>query len=391
MLPAGKNLAASQSAPPENIQAAKTAGLRYVSEQTEGICRHRRGKGFFYADSSGKKVRDAETLNRIKSLVIPPAWKDVWICPDPRGHIQAIGRDQRGRKQYRYHARWREARDETKYEHMLDFGKSLPKIRRRVRRDMRQPGLPREKVIAIVIKLLESTLIRIGNDEYAKANHSIGLTTMHNKHVEIKAGAIHFEFRGKSGVEHAIDLQDRRLAKIIKACQDVPGYDLFQYVNGDGTHHAIKSEDINEYLHRVAGKEFTAKDFRTWAGTVLAAMALQEFERFDSQTQAKRNVVAAIESVAKKLGNTKAVCRKCYIHPTVLNTYLDGTLVDSLKAQVERQLKSSLHGLRPEEAAVLALLQERLSRESKTKPPNVSKKSPSSAHQPAIHRKAQPD
>jgi len=317
MLPAGKNLAASQSAPPENIQAAKTAGLRYVSEQTEGICRHRRGKGFFYADSSGKKVRDAETLNRIKSLVIPPAWKDVWICPDPRGHIQAIGRDQRGRKQYRYHARWREARDETKYEHMLDFGKSLPKIRRRVRRDMRQPGLPREKVIAIVIKLLESTLIRIGNDEYAKANHSIGLTTMHNKHVEIKAGAIHFEFRGKSGVEHAIDLQDRRLAKIIKACQDVPGYDLFQYVNGDGTHHAIKSEDINEYLHRVAGKEFTAKDFRTWAGTVLAAMALQEFERFDSQTQAKRNVVAAIESVAKKLGNTKAVCRKCYIHPTV--------------------------------------------------------------------------
>ena len=353
---------AAPSIPAESADSAKSAGLRYVSERGEGIRRRRRGKGFFYTNSRGKKLRDAATLTRIATLVIPPAWEDVWICPDPRGHIQAVGHDQRGRKQYRYHPRWRAARDETKYEHLIDFGKALPKIRQQVRRDMRKPGLPREKVLATVIQLLEITLIRIGNEEYAKTNHSIGLTTMHNKHVEVTGGTMHFEFCGKSGVEHAIDLEDRRLAKIVKACQHLPGHELFQFVDADRTRHTIGSDDVNAYLQATAGKEFTAKDFRTWAGTVLAAMALQEFEPFDSEAQAKRNVVAAVESVAKKLGNTKAVCRKCYIHPEVLNVYLSGTLVKSLKSHVGREIKSSPHALWPEEAAVLALLQERLAR-----------------------------
>ena len=354
----------SLTVPTENIESAKAAGLRYVSERGEGIKRKRRGKNFTYVDPSGKVVRHPETIVRIHSLVIPPAWEDVWISPDARGHIQAVGRDQRGRTQYRYHPRWREVRDENKYEHMIDFARALPKIRRRVRRDMSVPGLPREKVLATVIKLLETTLIRVGNEEYARTNHSVGLTTMKNKHVDVNGRTIHFEFRGKSGVEHAIDLEDRRLAKIVKQCQHLPGHDLFQYVDHEGTRHAIGSADVNAYLHETAGDEFTAKDFRTWAGTVLAAMALQEFERFDSETQAKRNVVAAIESVAKKLGNTKAVCRKCYIHPKVLTSYLDGTLIKSLQRKVERKMKSSLRALRPEEAAVLALLQQRLARES---------------------------
>jgi DNA topoisomerase-1 len=350
---------------PEGLESAKSAGLRYVSDHDRGIHRVRRGKSFSYVDFARKPVKGAETLHRIHSLVIPPAWEQVWICPDASGHIQAVGVDQRGRKQYRYHPRWREVRDETKYEHLVAFGKKLPKIRRQVQRDMRAPGLPREKVVATVIRLLETTLIRVGNEEYAKENHSFGLTTMHDKHVAVKAGSIHFEFRGKSGVQHAIDLQDRKLAKIIRSCQHLPGHELFQYVDAQDTRHTISSDDVNDYLHATAGNEFTAKDFRTWAGTVLAAMALQEFERFDSEAQAKRNLVAAIESVAKKLGNTKTVCRKCYIHPAVMSGYLDGTLVESLKREVERNLKTSLHGLRPEEAAVLAMLQERLARETK--------------------------
>ncbi len=299
-------------------------------------------------------------MERICALVLPPAWTDVWICPDARGHLQAVGRDQRGRTQYRYHARWREVRDENKYERMIDFGKALPKIRRRVARDLRRKGLPREKVLATVIKLLETALIRVGNEQYTKENHSFGLTTMRNRHVEVKGASIHFEFRGKSGVDRAVDLEDRRLAKIISACQDLPGHELFQYVDESGQRHTIGSEDVNGYLHEIAGGDFTAKDFRTWAGTVLAAMALQEFERFDSETQAKKNVVAAIESVAKRLGNTKAVCRKCYVHPTVLNSYLDGSLLSALKCRVEGKIRSSLHALRPEEAAVLAMLQARL-------------------------------
>jgi DNA topoisomerase-1 len=361
----GKGEFAVPAADSENIESARAAGLRYVSQRDAGIKRLRKAKGFCYLDARGRVLRDPDTELRIRSLAIPPAWEEVWICADPRGHLQAVGKDQRGRTQYRYHPKWREVRDENKYERMIDFGKALPKIRRRARRDLRRPGLPREKVLATVVQLLETALIRVGNQEYTKANHSFGLTTMRNKHVEVKGASIHFEFRGKSGVERTVDLHDRRLAKIIKACQDLPGHELFQYVDDDGTRHTISSEDVNAYLHAIAGDDFTAKDFRTWAGTVLAAMALQEFERFDSAAQAKKNVVAAIETVAKKLGNTKAVCRKCYVHPTVLNCYLEGTLLDSLKSVVEGKIKSSLHALRCEEAAVLTVLQERLAREAK--------------------------
>jgi DNA topoisomerase-1 len=346
------------------VESAKDAGLRYVDDRGPGIRRRRSGNGFVYTDSNGRPIRDRETLARIASLVIPPAWTDVWICPNPAGHIQAVGRDARGRKQYRYHPRWREVRDQTKYEKMVAFAHALPRIRKRVTRDLRRPGLPREKVLAAVVRLLETTLIRVGNDEYAKSNGHFGLTTLHDKHVSFRHGSIHFEFAGKSGVEHAIDLHDPRLAKIVRQCRDIPGHELFQYVDDDGNRHKIDSTDVNEYLHEIAGEEFTAKDFRTWAGTVLAAMALREFEKFDSQAACKRNIVTAVEAVAEKLGNTKAVCRKCYIHPAVLDSYMDGSLVETLKQRAETRLRSALHALKPEEAAVLTLLRDRLARES---------------------------
>ena len=360
----------SKSLPPDvsddALAAAKEAGLVYVSHAKPGFSRKRVGKSFRYVDVQGKPIKNADDLARIKSLVIPPAWTEVWICPSPRGHIQCTGFDARGRLQYRYHPDWRKVRDESKYSRMMEFGKMLPKLRRRVDRDLALPGLPREKVIATVIKLLEKTLIRVGNEEYAKTNKSYGLTTIHNKHVNVSGSKIHFAFKGKSGVEHAIDLNDKRLAKVVKQCQELPEQELFEYVDADGHRHDITSSDVNAYLQETTGEAFTAKDFRTWAGTVLAAMALQEFERFDSDTQAKRNVVAAIETVAKKLGNTKAVCRKCYIHPAIIETYLDGSLADSLQQRVEDKLKKQLKSLRPEEAAVMALLQERLARAVKS-------------------------
>jgi DNA topoisomerase-1 len=335
-----------------------------VDDTKPGIRRQRSGKGFIYIHPSGKKLEDHDEYLRILSLAIPPAWTEVWICPDPQGHIQATGRDARGRKQYRYHPRWREVRDGNKYEKMIAFAQALPGIRRRVARDLAKPGLPREKVVAAVVRLLETTLIRVGNDEYAKRNDSFGLTTMRDKHVEVNGSCIGFEFNGKSGVKHDIDLEDQRLARIVKACQELPGFELFQYVDDDGKVCDIGSADVNEYLREIARQDFTAKDFRTWAGTVLAAMALREFESFSSQRQANKNIVAAVESVAKKLGNTKAVCRKCYIHPAILDSYLEGSLVKTLKTRVERKLSRSLHNLRPEEAAVLALLQARLAREA---------------------------
>jgi DNA topoisomerase I len=316
-----------------------------------------------YLDSDGKIIRDAETLGRIKSLAIPPAWRNVWICPIAHGHVQATGLDAKGRKQYRYHPRWREVRDETKYDRMLLFARVLPKIRRRVERDLARPGLPREKILATVVRLLETTLIRVGNEEYVRQNDSFGLTTMRDRHVDVSGATLKFEFRGKSGVAHAIDLTDRRLAKIVKQSQDLPGYELFQYIDEQGGRHSIDASDVNAYLKEIAGEEFTAKDFRTWAGTVLAARALQEFQAFDSKAQAKRNVVQAIESVAKRLGNTKAVCRKCYIHPAVIGLYLDGSLLQTLAGRVKKELTRSLHDLPAEEAAVLALLQQRLKRE----------------------------
>jgi DNA topoisomerase-1 len=340
--------------------AARAAGLRYVHDGQPSILRKARGKQFRYLDSDGNAVTDDGTLARIKSLVIPPAWADVWICKQPLGHLQATGRDARGRKQYRYHPRWRSHRDDAKYERMLSFGKALPAVRKAVDEALRKPGLPREKVLATIVYLLEATLMRIGNEEYARENKSFGLTTLRDRHVRLDGSKVQFRFRGKSGVHHALEVQDRRLANIIRKIRDLPGQELFQYEDDDGNPHAIGSADVNDYLHAITGADYTAKDFRTWAGTVLAAVALKEYEKYDSEAQAKKNVVQAIESVSKKLGNTPTICRKCYVHPAVIESYLDGSMLDALRRRAQQELKEDLHALRPEEAAVLALLQQRL-------------------------------
>ena len=348
------------TAPDDPVAAARAAGLTYATDQKPGITRRRAGKGWRYFAPDGTPITDQKQIERFNQIGIPPAYTDVWINPSPRGHLQATGRDAQGRKQYRYHPRWREVRDETKYERMLAFGQKLPAIRDRVDQDLRLPGLPREKVLATVVKLLETTLIRVGNEEYARTNESYGLTTMHNEHVEVSGATLRFAFRGKSGKEHHIDLRDRRLAGIVKRSQELPGQQLFQYYDDDGVAHAIDSGDVNEYLRSISGEEFTAKDFRTWAGTVLAAQALQELAEVDSEAQAKQNIVAAIEQVASRLGNTRAVCRKCYIHPEVLDGYLDGTLVTTLQQKIDAELSEDLPTLAPEEAAVLAFLRSRL-------------------------------
>ena len=343
--------------------AAKAAGLRYVHDDRPGIRRAPAKDGFDYIDAKGQKVEDEATLKRIKSLVIPPAWQDVWICPQANGHLQATGRDARGRKQYRYHPKWRTVRDEVKYERMINFGKALPQIRKEVDRGLGLPGLPREKVLATIVYLLEATMIRIGNDEYARENKSYGLTTLRNRHVKIDGSEVEFRFRGKSGVHHDVKVHDKRLARIIQRTRDLPGQHLFEYVDDDGQPHTVDSSDVNDYLRDITGEEYTAKDFRTWSGTVLAALALQEFEKVDSEAQAKKNVVRAIESVAEKLGNTPSVCRKCYVHPAVLDAYMDGTMLEGLRALAEEKLVEDLHDLQPEEAAVLAMLQRRLAQE----------------------------
>jgi DNA topoisomerase-1 len=343
--------------------AARQAGLAYVDDVQPGIRRERRGDSFRYLGVRNNAIKDRRTLIRIRSLAIPPAWTDVWICTREDGHLQATGRDARGRKQYRYHQHWRAVRDENKYQRLISFAKALPKIRRHVARDLRRKGLPREKVLAAVVKLLETTLIRVGNDEYAKNNGSFGLTTMRDRHAHVRGAKVSFEFRGKSGIEHEIDLEDPRLARIVRQCQELPGQELFQYVAEEGDIRDIGSSDVNDYLREISGQDFTAKDFRTWAGTALAAQALQEFEDFDSQAAAKRNITQAIERVAERLGNTKAICRKCYVHPAVIDAYMDRTLVETLKAKTERELRESLSALSSEEAAVLALLQQRMERQ----------------------------
>ncbi|WP_165068348.1 DNA topoisomerase IB [Paludisphaera rhizosphaerae] len=347
----------------EPAQAAKAAGLLYVSDEKPGIARKRSGKAFRYFDAEGKPVRDDETLARIKSLAIPPAWVDVWICSSDRGHIQATGRDEKGRKQYRYHPRWREVRDDAKYGRMTAFGLALPQIRKATDADLKLDGMPRRKVLAAVVQLLERSLIRVGNEEYARTNKSFGLTTMRNRHVEVEGATIEFQFKGKSGVKHRISIRDRRLARVVARCQDLPGQELFTYLDDDGEPQHVGSADVNDYLREVSGADFTAKDFRTWAGTVLASLALQEFEAFDSDAQAKRNVVQAVERVAERLGNTPSVCRKCYVHPAVLDAYLEGSMLDALRTRTDREMKKSIGDLKPEEAAVLALLQNRLARE----------------------------
>lgn len=341
------------------VQAAKAAGLRYVNDGDPGIRRVGAGKTFRY-ELEGRRVTDSRTLARIKRLAVPPAWTEVWICPQESGHIQATGRDARRRKQYRYHPDWRAVRDETKYERTIAFGQALPRIRRRIARDLKRPGLGREKVLATMVRLLESTLVRVGNEEYARTNGSIGLSTMRDKHVTVKRGTLHFAFKGKSGVRHDIDLHDPRLADIVRRTQDLPGQELFQYVDGSGARQRITSEDVNAYLREIAGEDFSAKDFRTWAGTVLAALALAQFERFETKKQAKRNLVAAVESVAKRLGNTPAVCRKCYIHPTVLDSYLSGATLDALKQKADAALGAGAPRLTEAERAVLAFLREQL-------------------------------
>ncbi|HVX84697.1 MAG TPA: DNA topoisomerase IB [Phycisphaerae bacterium] len=363
-LPKALRAAATDNHVPEGADFARQTGLRYVSDHSPGIRREGHSvKTFRYRSATGREVKDAATLRRIRSLVIPPAWKDVWICPVAEGHIQATGVDAKGRKQYRYHAHWRAARDETKFHRMIAFGKALPGIRRRTAKHLKMKGLPREKVLAAVVQLLEKTLIRVGNSEYARDNHSYGLTTILDKHVQVKGRRVHFEFTGKSGVDHAIDLEDPRLAPIVKACQDLPGQELFAYTAPDGHAVDVTSADVNGYLKEITGEDFTAKDFRTWNATVLAAKALKEIASFDSQAQAKKNVIRAVEEVAKRLGNTRSVCRKCYIHPAVIDAYMDGSLLETLAQRARAEMKE-LGALRPAEAAVLAFLQERLRREA---------------------------
>ncbi|HET6389780.1 DNA topoisomerase IB [Hyphomicrobium sp.] len=350
----------SKSGDEDRITSVEEAGLTYVNDGDPGIARKKRGSGFSYTLPSGGTVKDARTERRIRSLAIPPAWTDVWICPLPNGHIQATGRDARGRKQYRYHPDWHRTRDEAKFEKILAFAKVLPKLRKTVRRHTRRKRLDREKVLATVVTLLDETLIRVGNEEYARANGSFGLTTLKDRHVTFSSSQAKFRFRGKTGKEWRVAVHDRRIARIVKRCQDLPGQHLFQYEAEDGSVRQITSADVNAYLREVAGEEISAKDFRTWAGTVLAAAALAEFENVDSEAAAKRNVRAAIESVASRLGNTPTICRKCYVHPEILNCYLSGELVRSIARKIENELATRMSELSAAEAATLALLHRRL-------------------------------
>jgi len=356
-----------QDPSPDNIvdpkDAAESAGLVYVSDEEPGIRRKKAGKGFAFIKPGGAKVADEATLKRIKSLVIPPAWTDVWICTRANGHLQATGRDAKGRKQYRYHPAFREVRESSKYEHMMEFAQGLPAIRKTVAAHMGLRGLPREKVLATIVHLLETTLIRVGNSDYAKQNKSYGLTTLRDPHVQVDGAELRFQFKGKSGKTWRLQVKDRRVAKIVKACQDLPGQDLFQYLDESGERQTVTSADVNAYLKEITGRDITAKDFRTWAGTVLAAMALAEFESFDSEAKAKKNVRAAIERVSSQLGNTPTICRKCYVHPEVFTSYMEGALLLKVREEVEAELRDDLAGLRPEEAAVLTLLEARLNRE----------------------------
>ena len=329
---------------------ARSAGLRYIGDDVPGIHRVSRGASFGYRGADGKAIRDRATLDRIRALAIPPAYTDVWISPIANGHIQATGRDARGRKQYRYHAKWREARDETKYARTIAFAKALPKIREQVERDLRLPGMPREKVLAAVVRLLETTTIRIGNEEYAKENGSYGLTTMKNSHVRVSGGEMRFTFRGKSKIRHAISLEDRRLAKIVRGCQDMPGQRLFQYLGDDGEAHAVESSDVNDYIRAISGDDFSAKDFRTWEGTVACALLLVDRSPIESEAERKRQVSEAMKIVATRLGNTPTVCRKCYVHPVIVDAYLEnGTLGPFRGGPVKG-------GLSGEERSVIRLL-----------------------------------
>jgi DNA topoisomerase-1 len=344
----------------EHVEAAEAAGLRYVTDATPGIRRKRRGRGFVYIGADGTEVRDPAELERIRKLVIPPAWKEIWICPNPSGHLQVTARDARGRKQYRYHPRYRAIRDETKFGRMIAFSEVLPRIRERVERDVKLPGLARDKVLATVVWLLERTLIRVGNDEYARDNGSFGLTTLRRRHVTVSGDKLRFEFRGKSGIPHSVAITDRRIARVVQRCQELPGQELFQYLDDAGRRQSVDAGDINEYLRRITGRQITAKDFRTWAGTTLAASALRALGPFRSAKQAKSHIVAAIDQVAKRLGNTRAVCRKYYVHPVILDAYLNGITIPPLPPEVRPlRVTGNPAALRRDELAVIDLLRQR--------------------------------
>jgi DNA topoisomerase I len=343
-------------------ESAMAAGLRYVRDGEPGIRRKRARRGFSYVDARGEPVRDRKMLDRIRSLGIPPAWTDVWICANPRGHLQATGKDAKGRKQYRYHPRWREVRDATKYDRMIAFAEALPTIRARVAGDLALPDLPRAKVLAAVVRLLDETSLRIGNQEYARENASYGLTTLRNEHAEVAGTRVRFHFRGKSGKEQEVDVRDRRVAKIVRRCQELPGYELFQYVDDQGERRMVESADVNEYLQQLSGQEFTAKDFRTWAGTVEAADALRAIGAAETEAEKKHNIAQAIKVAAEHLGNTPAICRKCYVHPGLLEAYVDGMLPPVADRGMDDETREDgggddqRAGLRPDERALLALL-----------------------------------
>lgn len=339
----------------KSVQTAREAGLSYVEVGDLAISRVGENGKFRYIDDEGRVLRDAAILARIRGLVIPPGWTDVRICALESGHLQAIGRDARGRLQYRYHPRWREVRDCAKYDHVLEFAAALPRIRRRVARDLARRALSREKVLATVVSLLETTLIRVGNEEYARSNGSFGLSTMRERHVAVHGGTVEFRFPGKSGRRHSIQLRNRRIARVIRRLQELPGQRLFQYEGTNGVIHNVESGDVNAYLREIGGEDFTAKDFRTWTGTVLAGTALLGMGEFASITQAKRNIVAAIEFTAARLGNTPAICRKCYVHPEIFSGYLDGGL-----AVAGRRRIAAKRMLDAEETMVLSFLRRRL-------------------------------
>jgi DNA topoisomerase-1 len=346
--------------PGSRREAAREAGLRFSTDARHGITRRRAGRGWSYRDVDGERIRDPRTLARIRSLAVPPAWTDVWICPDALGHLQATGRDARGRKQHRYHAAYRSSRERVKYDRMLSFARLLPAIRDRVDADLARQGLPREKVLAAVVRLLELTLIRVGNDEYARLNRSFGLTTLRDRHARVRGDRIRFRFRGKSGVLQDVSIRDRRLARVVGRCQDLPGQDLLQYLDDDEEVRDVRSEDVNGYLRDITGEDVTAKDFRTWAGTVLAYRALAALQPRETERDARHNVVEAVRRTAASLGNTPAVARKRYVHPDVLEAYIDGSIPEALVAAAEEQ-EAPPQGTTPEEeAAVVALLRERL-------------------------------
>jgi DNA topoisomerase I len=335
-----------------------------MSDAVPGYTRRRTGTSFSYWDKDGKRISNKDIIRRIKSIGVPPAYERVWICPSANGHIQATGFDARGRKQYRYHAKWRELRDQNKYEHIMQFAMALPGLRKRVAAHMRQEGLPRAKVLATVVSLLEKTLIRVGNAEYASTNKSYGLTTMRRRHVAVKGSTLRFEFTGKSGKQWKLAVENKRIASIVKRCSELPGHELFKYIDQEGEPRTIDSSDVNAYIKEITREDFSAKDFRTWAGTVLAALALSEFEKYDSEAQAKRNVVAAIEKVARQLGNTPAICRKCYVHPDILDAYMSGELVKMIEAKIADRFKRQYAKLNADEVMVLAFLNKRLKSKS---------------------------